>query len=278
MNKFSRLKNKSITYIGILFSLFFGSCANQKDFVYFQNNAKEADSLSSVPVEVKNYIPVLRTDDIVSIQISAVDPDVVKPFNLSQSVNSSSSLMGSSNNSSNNNQGASSGSGYLIDANGMIDFPVLGQIKLAGLNRMQATELIKERLKAYVNSPIVILRILNFKVTVLGEVKSPGVFSIPNQRITLPEALGLAGDLTISGVRKNILVIRDVDGIKTETRIDLTSKDVFTSPVYYLNQNDLVYVEPNKARIQTSTPTIQFGSLIVTSAALIINVLVLLTR
>ncbi len=279
MNTIFHFKHNSIKYLGILFSIFLGSCANQKDFVYFQNNTKETDSLKTVPVEVKNYIPVLRTDDIVSIQISAVDPDVVRPFNIVQpSIATSSSMGNSNNNNSNNNQGSPSGNGYLIDANGMIDFPVLGQIKLAGLNRMQATELIKDRLKAYVTNPIVMLRILNFKVTVLGEVKSPGVFSIPNQRITLPEALGLAGDLTISAVRKNILVIRDEDGIKTETRIDLTSKDVFTSPVYYLNQNDLVYVEPNKARIQTSTPTIQFGSLIVTSAALIINVLVLLTR
>jgi len=253
------------------------SCAKQKDFVYFQANPSQDSTQMLAALESKNYIPILHTDDIISIQISAVDPEVVKPFNMGQSSFSSSAL--NSNNPNNSgSSGSSSASGYLIDANGMIDFPVLGSLKMAGLNRMEATEMIKARLKTYVNNPIVNIRILNYKVTVLGEVKNPGVYSIPHERITLPEALGLAGDLTIAGVRKNILVIRDDNGKKTETRIDLTSKDVFNSPVYYLNQNDLVYVEPSKARIQSSTPTVQFGSLIVTSASLIINVLTLLAR
>ena len=252
------------------------SCAKQKDFVYFQATSTQDSTQMLAELETKNYIPILHIDDIISIQISAVDPEVVKPFNLGQSSFPSSSL--NSNNPNNNGSGSASVSGYLIDANGMIDFPVLGPLKMAGLNRMEATEMIKTRLKTYVNNPIVNIRILNYKVTVLGEVKNPGVYTIPHERITLPEALGLAGDLTIAGVRKNILVIRDDNGKKTETRIDLTSKDVFKSPVYYLNQNDLVYVEPSKARIQSSTPTVQFGALIVTSASLIINVLTLLAR
>lgn len=260
----------------LAFILFISSCAKQKDFVYFQASPNQDSTQLAAALESKNYIPILHTDDIIAIQISAVDPEVVKPFNMGQSHFSSTTSGGNA--STNNGGGNSSVSGYLIDANGMIDFPVLGSLKMAGLNRMEATEMIKTRLKTYVNNPIVNIRILNYKVTVLGEVKNPGVYTIPNERITLPEALGLAGDLTIAGVRKNILVIRDDNGKKTETRIDLTSKDVFNSPVYYLNQNDLVYVEPSKARIQSSTPTVQFGSLIVTSASLIINVLTLLAR
>lgn len=259
----------------LAFIIFLSSCAKQKDFVYFQSTTSQDTAQLVNTFEPKNYIPILHTDDIVSIQVSAVDPEVVKPFNMGQS-HFSTSLSGG--NSSNNGSGNSSSPGFLIDANGMIDFPVLGSLKMAGLNRMEATEMLKNKLKPYVNNPIVNIRILNYKVTVLGEVKSPGVYTIPHERITLPEALGLAGDLTIAGVRKNVLVIRDDNGKKTETRIDLTSKDVFNSPVYYLNQNDLVYVEPSKARIQSSTPTVQFGSLIVTSASLIINVLTLLAR
>lgn len=260
----------------LAFIILMSSCAKQKDFIYFQANSTMDSSQTAAILESKNYIPILHTDDIISIQISAVDPEVVKPFNMGQSSFLSSSI--NSTNPNNNSSGNASVSGYLIDANGMIDFPVLGSLKMAGLNRMEATEMIKTKLKSYVNNPIVNIRILNYKVTVLGEVKNPGVYTIPHERITLPEALGLAGDLTIAGVRKNILVIRDDNGKKTETRIDLTSKDVFNSPVYYLNQNDLVYVEPSKARIQSSTPTVQFGALIVTSASLIINVLTLLAR
>ena len=122
------------------------------------------------------------------------------------------------------------------------------------------------------------MRILNYKVTVLGEVKNPGTFTIPNERITLPEALGIAGDLLITGVRHDVLVIRDVDGKITETRIDLRKKDLFRSPVYYLQQNDIVYVEPNRARINSSVVNASNAGIAISVLSLLITMVTLLTR
>lgn len=218
----------------------------------------------------KNYTPVFRTDDFLAITVMGLDMVAVQPFNLPvttlQSVNNGYS------------QGAPSPQGYLIDAEGNIDFPVIGKLKLAGLNRVAAIELLKEKLKTYISNPTVHIRILNFKVTVLGEVRSPGTFNIPNERITLLEALGLAGDLNITAKRKNVLVIRDVDGKKTETRVDLTSKELFSSPVYYLNQNDMVYVQPNRAKINSSVVNASNVGIIISIASLLTTIAVLLSR
>lgn len=221
-------------------------------------------------VEAKNYTPVLMKDDLLSITVLGLDPEAVKPFNLP--------VTNISTNTGGYSQGTPTPPGYLIDSNGDIDFPVLGKVALAGLTRAAATELLKEKLTAYIANPIVNLRILNFKVTVLGEVKSPGTFNIPNERISLPEALGIAGDLNITGMRKNIKIIRDVDGKKTEYEVDLTSKELFSSPVYYLNQNDVVYVSPNRARMNSSTINPANAGIIISAISLVITVLALITR
>src|SRR5690606_36854273 len=142
---------------------------------------------------------------------------------------------------------------YLVDAEGYIEYPVLGKVKLGGMTRPQAISHMKGLLAEYIVSPGVTLQITNFKVTVLSEVSNPGSFTLPHERITILEAIGLAGDLTLYGVRKNVLVIREADGEKSFHRVDLTSDEVFNSPVYMLIQNDLVYVEPNTARSTTST-------------------------
>lgn len=218
----------------------FTSCVSKKKINYFQNiPPQDTSAAANVKVSNFNYTPVLKADDYLSIEVTAIDVESVKPFELSKVPNSQLPAY---------NNGVAARNGYLIDAEGNIDFPMLGKIQLAGLNRMQATELIKSKLSEYISNPVVILSIQNFKVTVLGDVKNPGTFNIPNERITLPEALGIAGDLNITGVRNNILVIRDINGVKTEYRVDLTSKQIFTSPVYYLTQNDVIYVEPNRAK------------------------------
>src|SRR5690606_20046734 len=126
---------------------------------------------------------------------------------------------------------------YLVDAEGYIEYPVLGKIKLGGLSRPEAMSHMKTLLAEYIIDPGVTIQITNFKVTVLGEVSNPGSFNLPNERITILEALGLAGDLTINGVRENILIIREIGSEKTFHRLNLTSSDIFNSPVYYLKQN-----------------------------------------
>ena len=247
-------------FIGLNFCLM--SCAVRKEMIYFQHADTTSLTHNVILDTIPFYTPILRPDDLISIQVSAMDPDVVRPFMLGGTV------VTAGNNSTTTNPPT-----YLIDANGTIEFPVLGTLKLAGLSRKEAILLIKDRLKNYVSNPIVNMRILNFKVTVLGEVKTPGVFTIVNERVTLPEAIGLAGDLNITGIRKNVLVIREKDGKKVETRVDLTSRDVFKSPVFYLNQNDLVYVEPNKTRINASVNSLAYTTIGISTISLMINVI-----
>lgn len=240
----------------------FFACTNKKNLIYFQGGMKDAQAGS--------YNPVLKVDDLLSITVLGTDPEAVKPFNLPMAAIGQ-NLGGYS-------QGTPSPPGYLIDGEGNIDFPVVGKIRLANLSRSAATDTLKKYLKAYLASPTVLIRILNYKVTVLGEVRNPGTFTIPNERITLPEALGIAGDLQITAVRKNILVIREVEGKRTETIVDITSKDLFSSPVYYLHQNDLVYVAPNRAKINSSVVNTANVSLIVSVISLLVTMAVLFTR
>jgi len=141
---------------------------------------------------------------------------------------------------------------YLVDKNGNIEFPVLGTVAIAGLTRLEATALIKTKLEEYVNNPIVNIRIANFTITVLGEVNNPGTFTIQDEKVSLTEALGLAGDLTIYGNRKNVLLTREVDGKKKFAVFDLTSAKVLASQNYYLAQNDVLYIEPNQSRVNGS--------------------------
>ena len=256
------LKNKA-NFLLLTFLFLFDSCTSPKKMIYFQ------DSMGSTEIN-KNYTPILKSDDLLSIIVTGVDMDAVKPFNLPV-IQINSTIGGYT-------QGTPPAPGYLLDADGNVDFPILGKIKLAGLTRNAAIELLKEQMKPYLNNINIQLRILNFKVTVLGEVKNPGTFTIPNERITLPEALGIAGDLLITGVRKNVLVIRDVDGKKTETRVDLTSKELFSSPVYYLNQNDMVYVEPNRAKINSSVVNASNVGIVISIISLLTTIAVLLSR
>jgi polysaccharide export outer membrane protein len=239
------------------------SCGSKRDIVYFQDV-----DLMGVSKSINNFNPTIRPDDMLTIIVSALDQDAVRPFNLT--VVSFSNLGGGI--------GRETHQTYLVDSNGNIDFPVLGTIKLAGLNRIQATTLMKDMLKDYIKNPIVNIRTMNFKVTVLGEVRSPGSFTIPNERITIIEALGLAGDMTIQAERKNVLVIREENGKKTYTRVDMTSEGMFNSSVYYLTQNDVIYVEPNNSRIKSSTigpstsTTLGVISTLITVTALIISI------
>ncbi|MDY2586665.1 polysaccharide biosynthesis/export family protein [Winogradskyella aquimaris] len=216
------------------------SCGSRKNLVYFQDEPIEDGVLVSEPKPI-----IYKPDDILTINVSALDPDTVRPFNLQVVSNNDSNLL--------NANGRQQFQSYLIDYDGNIDFPVLGKLKVAGLNRTQLTAMLVEKISEYATNPIVNVRLSNFTITILGEVRNPGTFTIQDERITLLEALGLADDLTIFGKRKNVLLIREVDGKKKFAKIDLTSVNAVNSPVYYLQQNDVIYVEPNNARIRSST-------------------------
>ncbi|GAA4278921.1 polysaccharide biosynthesis/export family protein [Aquimarina mytili] len=239
--------------------------------MYFQ----DSENLEQI-ASTNSFTPVFKVDDIVSILVSASDMDAARPFN----------LMGGSSISGGAENGGSTGSGgggsseptYLIDEEGNIDFPVLGKLKISGLTRIEAKEMIKEKLKVYINDPIVSVRLQNFKITVLGEVSSPGAYTIPNERVTIIEALGMAGDLTIKGKRANVMVIRENEGVNTYHRVDLTSKTIFESPVYYLAQNDVLYVEPNNAQIRTSKANSNTLAIILSLFGVVVTTIGLIIR
>ncbi|WP_250436341.1 polysaccharide biosynthesis/export family protein [Hanstruepera flava] len=214
------------------------SCVTSKEIIYFQDE----------PVTKSNQMDVnpsiaYKPNDLLFISVGG-DKDAVAPFNLPAISYSASDL---------NANGELKMPTYLIDNNGNIEYPVLGTIKLGGLTRMQATALLKNKLSEYVKDPIVNIRLINFTVTVLGEVNSPGTFTIEDERISLTEALGMAGDLTIHGKRENVFLIRENDGKKQFTQFDLTSVNVVNSPNYYLQQNDVLYVQPNKAKVRSAS-------------------------
>ncbi len=166
---------------------------------------------------------------------------------------------------------------YIVSKEGEIDFPVLGKVNILGLTSNETKNLLKEKLKTYLKNPIINIRLKNFSVTVLGEVRQPGSYQVNGEQITILEAIGLANDLTIKGMRENVLVIRDFNGTKIYTRINLKTKEALSSPVYYLTQNDVVYVEPNKSAITASTLdnratiAISIASVLITSTVLILT-------
>ncbi|NJB35374.1 polysaccharide biosynthesis/export family protein [Croceivirga sp. JEA036] len=235
------------------------SCATKENIVYFQNS-KNFETL----VNEDSFSPKFKVDDLISIHVSTLNAEASAPFNLYR--------------------GAAEGGvrpepvDYLIDKQGEIDFPVIGKLKIAGLSPEEVRLLLRDKLKDYLKDPIINIRLNNFTITVLGEVNRPGTYPVEGERITLLEALGMAGDLRIKGRRDNIMVIRDFDGTKVYNKVDLRDKNLMNSPVYYLTQNDVVYVEPNKSAI-TSSNLDQRASLYVSVASLLITSTVLiLTR
>jgi polysaccharide export outer membrane protein len=237
----SKLNIHSIKRALLLVSIvFLASCASRKDIIYFQDEPVDSEMTLS-----NNYELRFKPADILTIDISAQDPETVMPFLLSPVAQNANNSLGL-----NRNLRVQT---YLIDINGNIEFPVLGTIKMQGLTRVEATEMLKEKLTEYIKDPIVNIRLVNFTITVLGEVNTPGTFTVQNERISLSDALGLAGDMTIYGKRDNVLLIREVDGKKRFAKFDLNSVNVLSSPNYYLTQNDVIYVEPNNARVRQSS-------------------------
>ncbi len=257
---------KSHIKFGILLlsiTLLATSCVSKKKVLYFQDIEQIVDNPANT-----NYNVTIKGNDLLTINVSALNPEAVAPFN--QPVIARPSTNGTV-------QTAQQLQTYLVSVDGTVEFPLIGSIKLAGLTRTEATDHLKELLNEYVKNPIVNIRILNFKVSVLGEVGRPGTFNIEDERITVLEALGLAGDMTIFGDRKNVKIIREVNGLKTYEELDFTSSSVISSPFYYLQQNDVVIVSPNKAQIQSSSFN-RNTSVFISIAGIIISVISVLTR
>ncbi|MGP1993449.1 polysaccharide biosynthesis/export family protein [Zobellia laminariae] len=249
---------KTVIPLLIVSLVLLSSCASRKEVVYFQNTG-DFETL----VDKNSFTPKFKIDDLVSIYVSTLDSEASAPFNL---------LRGGSEGGVRPEQ-----VDYLIDKDGEIDFPVIGKVKIAGLSGEEVRVLLRDKLSDYLKDPIINIRLRNFSISVLGEVNRPGTYPVDGERITILEALGLASDMTIKGIRENVMVIRDFDGTKVYTRIDLTKKEALSSPVYYLTQNDVVYVEPNKSAITASsfdnrvTVAVSIASLLITSTILVIT-------
>lgn len=251
--------------IPLLLVILLFSCASKKDVVYYQNIDGSKFNENTNSYEVK-----IQPDDLLLIIVSAEDPEIAVPFNLRTI---------SIENTARPNivTGQETNQTYLVDAKGMIDFPILGSMKVGGLTRTEVLKMLKEKIAVYIKDPIINLRITNFKVSVQGEVVSPGTYNVVSERITLVEAITMARDLTIHGKRDNILIIREIDGMKSYNRVDITQADFINSPFYYLAQNDVVYVEPNKNKVNgaavgpNTAVLISITSLLITLVTLIVT-------
>ena len=231
----------SLNFTVLIFTAFFllSSCASKRNIVYFQNS--DQISQSTYRQDDANYKIKIMPNDNLFIRVSAINPDAVAIFNVVQSQNGN----------------ISSGSldilGYLVDPKGNINLPLVGEVHVAGLTKAEAIQLLQKEISKFVTEPVVNIRILNYKISILGEVARPGIYTVTDERISIPQAIALAGDLTIYGERHNVQLIRLENGEKKFYYFDLTSPDIFSSPNYYLLQNDVLYVTPNGTKVRSST-------------------------
>ena len=253
-----------------LVSILFVSCGSTKDVAYLQNS-EDIDFARSEYLYDARIMP----KDILTITVNTVNPDAAAPFNLT--------VPTSFNNQTRSTYSQPILQTYLVDNQGFIDFPVIGRLEVGGLTKSMCEKLLHDKIKPYLNeaeTPVVTVRMSNYKISVLGEVNRPGMFTVSNEKINILEALAQAGDLTIYGVRNKIKLIReDAKGRKEIHTINLNDANIINSPYYYLQQNDIVYVEPNKVKAQNSaigqsTTLIMSGtSILVSLASLIVNIL-----
>lgn len=247
------------------------SCTSYKNVPYLQNPEVVNQYLDSLPL----YDAKIMPKDLLSITVNTSDPQAAAPFNLTMQT----PINVAQTNSYTTSQPALQQ--YLVSNSGEIDFPVIGRIRLGGLSKNEAENFIREKLKPYLKeTPIVTVRMANYKISVLGEVARPGTFTVTNEKVNILEALAMAGDLTVYGVRDNVKLIReDADGKRHIFTLNLNQADIVLSPYYYLRQNDVIYVTPNQTKAKNSdigsSTTLWFSavSILVSIASLLVNIL-----
>ena len=222
----------------VLISLLFISCNSYKKATYFQDLNRE----STTREPIKNFSPItIQPEDVLAISISSLNPESSAIFNFA-----SNSVGGAT----------ASSAGYTVDQNGEIQLPVIGSMQVANLTTAQVRERIQVKLQPYLKEPVVIAKLLNFKISIIGDVGNPGLFNVQSTRLSIPEALSLAGDLNITAIRL-LIIIREQNGEREYIPVDLRSKDLFNSPYYYLRNNDIIYAEAGKSKFASLDPTYQ---------------------
>ena len=227
------MKSLSLLVFAIFAVIFFSSCRSQKAFGYLEDFTDTSGKVQVIYPE-----PVIQKNDVLSIVVysDAIDQGATdKMYNLANTGN-----------------GPATTQGYLVDNDGYVQFPRIGRVKAEGLTKPQLSEEIKKKIDVVLKNPSVVVRLINFKITMLGEVTRPGPITLPSEKVTILEAIGLAGDVSIYGKKDDIVILREVDGAVEHGKIDLSSKKLFESPYYFLRQNDVVLVNPNKNKARLS--------------------------
>ena len=263
---FSRLQIMKIIQGGMICFLLSG-CLTTKDITYFNHYRPVNPEMDELVTNMKTaFVPVVKPGDILSITVSSLDKDDREIFNPLPPTQSHQTQVG--------------GfivlqpiQGFKVDTLGMIHFPQLGEIKVAGLTTKDVELKMTDQLEPFVKSPTVYVYIANYIISVLGEVARPAQYVIPHNQITLPEVIALAGDLTIYGKRTNVLIVREVDGQRIFGHVDLTNRYLFRSPYYYLYAGDLIYVEPTKGKLTSTDRTFQWAPVIISSLSFILLII-----
>lgn len=263
---------KKYIYMALFAMALLGSsCSSYKNVPYMQ----DIEAVNQAAQQQPLYDARIMPKDLLSITINTTDPQAAAPFNLTVQT----PINAAQNNITAMTQ--PSLQQYLVNNVGEIDFPVLGRLKVGGLTKNEAEALIRERLQPYLKEqPIVTVRMANYKISVLGEVSRPGTFTVSNEKVNVLEALAMAGDMTVYGLRNNVKLVReDAQGKREIIELDLTKGDIVLSPYFYLQQNDIIYVTPNKTKAKnsdigtTTTTAISAISILVSIASLLVNVL-----
>ena len=265
-----RLNNRNLWLLLLPFLL--TACQSYKKVPYFQN----VEVVNEVEQQEKLYDAKIMPKDLLTIVVSCTSPELAIPFNLTVASNAGIAVSTSSYVTTQPVLQP-----YLVDNEGNINFPVLGELKLGGLTKREAEQLIIDKLKPYMKeTPIVTVRMVNYKISVIGEVTRPGTFTISNEKVNLLEALAMAGDMTVYGLRDNVKLIReDANGKQQIVTLDLNKAETILSPYYWLRQNDIVYVTPNKAKARNSdvgnSTSLWFSatSILVSIVSLLVNIL-----
>jgi len=250
---------KRLNWLVLFFPILICSCASKRNLVYFNDlNKNKLGSPTDVNRMLKESEPKIQPNDLLNIRVTTLSAESNSLFNNNINVNVN-----------NTTTPELIKVGYRVDKAGEVNFPVLGQIKIGGLTINEAENFISMKLSSYTKDPVVNIDFLNFKVTVIGEVAHPGTFTVADKNITLLGALGLAGDMTPFAKRDNVLMVREINGERTVDRIDLTTSQLFQSPYYYLRQNDIIYVEPDKSKAIQSDTNNRFLPIIGSSMAVV---------
>jgi len=252
------MKLKHSTAILLVSVLFSFSCTPYKTVPYFQDLKKD----SILREKITNYSPlIIQPGDLLALQVTSLNHDADAVFNYNLERPNGLNAVGRAE--------QTAVFGYLVDPSGNIHLPLAGNVKVSGLTSDAISALLETKLSDYLTGANIKVRIQNFKVSVMGDVKNPGVYNIPDERVTLPEALTMAGDLNTTGIRNNILLVREIEGKREYIRLDLGSKSIFNSPYFYLKNNDMIYVQPNRDKVAATDSAFQKVALLISALSLV---------